>query len=1115
MDPQTSEPRKPRRKKTALAVWMLLALVLAGAGGGLWWVKDRAMVLPDWARAQIDRRLTTLIPDAIVSYGDMMVIVDENWRPRVQVRDVRASTPDGGEIIAFSEVRASLSRKGMLRGKLELRSIDLGGVFLNLRRSAQGAVSLSAGTGSGAVPPPARQAPNLVELITELDELLLRPGLVNLDAANLNALTLRYEDERANRAWTIDGGRLTLERSGDELRLAVDLAVLGGGADVATLVASYAGRIGETASDFGVTFANVDAGDVAVQGPAFGWLRALRAPISGSLRGGMDASGAFEPVSATFQIGAGVIQPTPESSAIPIEGARSYFTYAPATGVLRFDELSLDSKWVSGRLEGSAALADDGQGRIEDLVGQLRLTDLEINPLDFYETPVQVTEAELDFRLTPRPFALHLGRLQIMDQGNRLSASGTVGADENGWDIALDAQLDRFEAPRLMALWPEAVKPKTRNWLSENLFSGTAQDVNAALRWRAGTEPETFLGFDFSGVDVQFLKGMPLIKDAKGHASIIRDRLALIVDQGKVEAPEGGSIDLAGSSFIIPDTKAREDTPGVIRLETDSSVTAALSLLDQPPLEIMRKAGQPVSLAQGHASISGTLALPLEKQVQVEQVNFHLTGEVTSLRSSALVKERVVSAPRLALVASDEVITLRGAGDLDGVPFDVTWEQPLGAPGTPGRVTGQIDISPEALETLKVGLPPEYVRGQGKADVVVVLQKDQPPELDLSSDLRGITLSIPPIGWSKRADAPADFSIVATLSEVPKIQSLILTAPGLTAQGDIVLSGAGALDRVRLSRVRVEDWLDVQVDLVGRGPGVPVGVDLRGGTLDLRRADIPETAAAGDQTPLSVSLDRLQVSDTIAIRDIRGDFTTGSGLDGAFTGTINGGAQVRGRMIPQGTRSAIRLTAEDAGAVLASANLLQQVRGGQFELILTPVGRDGAFDGQLRVLETSVVDAPATAALLNAVSIVGLFNAEGGSSLYFSEVNADFRLTPTRITLREASAVGPSMGISMDGIYALDSGQLQMQGVLTPVYILNGIGSVFTRKGEGLFAFNYSLTGTAKNPEVFVNPLTALTPGGIRDLFRAPRPDVPLEDGETPPPVIERRAPVATHGSDR
>ena len=170
------------------------------------------------------------------------------------------------------------------------------------------------------------------------------------------------------------------------------------------------------------------------------------------------------------------------------------------------------------------------------------------------------------------------------------------------------------------------------------------------------------------------------------------------------------------------------------------------------------------------------------------------------------------------------------------------------------------------------------------------------------------------------------------------------------------------------------------------------------------------------------------------------------------------------------------------------------------ELELDPVGAEGVFDGNLKVLEARIKDAPAIAALLNAISIVGLVNELSGDGIYFSEIKADFRLSPDQITLRDASAVGPSMGLSMDGVYVPDSGKIEMQGVISPVYLLNSVGSVLTREGEGLFGFNYSITGTAADPKVFVNPLTALAPAMFRNLFRRAAPEVPLADGETPPP---------------
>jgi len=126
-----------------------------------------------------------------------------------------------------------------------------------------------------------------------------------------------------------------------------------------------------------------------------------------------------------------------------------------------------------------------------------------------------------------------------------------------------------------------------------------------------------------------------------------------------------------------------------------------------------------------------------------------------------------------------------------------------------------------------------------------------------------------------------------------------------------------------------------------------------------------------------------------------------------------------------------------------------------------------------------------------------LLEQMGGSGIHFGEVEADFRLTPSSMTLLRASAIGPSMGISMDGVYDVKNSSLDMRGVISPLYLLNGIGSIFTRKGEGLSGFNYNLNGPTSAPKVSVNPLSALTPGLFREIFRAPAPLPPqIEQGE-------------------
>ena len=282
--------------------WMLGISACLGAGlaGAAFWVQGRDLAAPGWLRDRIEARVAQMLPEARVQVSGMVAVIDENWRPKFALRDVRLTTAEGREIASFSDVRGRLDTSALLDRQLRLSSLEVSGVFVTLRREAEGLVALSGGLGGSGV---SREAPNLARLASEMGDVLLRPGFSELTDVDVLGITLRYEDERANRAWTVDGGRMRLDRTGDDLQIALDLALLGGGAQVATLAANYAGTVGTRASRFGITISNLDARDIASQGAAFAWLRALDAPISGALRGGISEEGALEPLNATLQIG--------------------------------------------------------------------------------------------------------------------------------------------------------------------------------------------------------------------------------------------------------------------------------------------------------------------------------------------------------------------------------------------------------------------------------------------------------------------------------------------------------------------------------------------------------------------------------------------------------------------------------------------------------------------------------------------------------------------------------------------------------------------------------------------------------------------------------------------
>lgn len=1082
---QNSEPR--RRHRWA---WLWWALIIVGMGlGGFGWVlynhADRPIKAPVWLHERIEARLGDALPGADIRFGDISLLVPRTGRPRILLRDAEIVSEDGRPILSLADLEARVAFRPLLRGQVLLGRLRLSGASVTVRRRADGTFDLS----FGALPE-ARKAASPAELVRSVDALLQTPELAALTRVEVDALTLQYEDARADRAWTVDGARFELVREGDQLRGRGDLALLGGQAYATTLAMNFESRIGQVATRFGMNFEDMAARDIASQVGALAWLEALRAPIGGALRTSLDEAGRLGPLSGTLQIGEGVLQPNDRTRPVPFRSARSYFTYDPGTETLSFDELSVDSQWVTGRAEGKAILKGIEAGRPRELQGQFSLTGLKGNPAEIYPQPVSVDGAQMTFRLGLAPFDLTLGEASLTKDGHVIVLDGRLFAEEGGWNFAVNGQVDDIGRDTVLDFWPETAKPKTRDWVAENIHALTLTNTQLAYRARPGEEPQLYLGSEFVDGEIRFLKYMPEVTGAAGRAELMGSRFVVTAARGTVLAPQGGPVDVTGTSLIVEDVRIK-GPPAVVRLRAEGTITAGLSLLDQEPLRVMTKAERPVTLADGRVTAAGDIHVRLKKGYPAKDVTYDIAADLRDVRSAKLIPGRVFAASALGVQVTPQDLVIKGRGRVGQVPFDGTWAMPIrDNPGGVSRAEGVAQVNQAFLDEFNISLPRGSVSGSGAARFAIDLAKGKEPGFHVTSKLKGIGLSIPQLGWSLPAQTGGDLEVRGRLGKIPAVDRITLEAPGLSAMGAIRLNAQG-LEKASFSQVKAGSWLDAPITLVGRGRGVAPAVELEGGRLDLR--GMPKGSGAGGDrgadVPLRVRLDRLQVTDTIALTGLRGNFATQGGLRGDFAASVNGGAAIAGQVVPSGRRSAFSITSADAGAAISDAGLLSKASKGDLTLTLKPVGAD-SYDGRLKIAGVWLTDAPAVANLLNAASIIGLLEQMSGGGILFNEVDAKFRLNPSQVVLRKGSAVGASIGISMDGIYDIASKSMDMQGVFSPVYAVNAIGSVLTRKGEGLIGFNFTMKGAAENPRVSVNPLSLFTPGMFREIFRRPAPKV-------------------------
>lgn len=1101
--PETSQ-NKPVLKRTGVRACLytmaFCMLLLAACLGGLYYAVGRTFELGDWAKTRAAAQFSDVLPEADVHFDSLSIEIEKEWHPRIRLGRVIISPKSGAPEIELSEVETSLSYRRLLKREIAPRDFRVNGVILQMRREAEGQIGVSVGSGTDT------QAQNtaLNQLVHQIDSWLQLPQFSQLRTIDIDAVTVRFEDLRAGRGWTVDGGQMRMLRQDEALRLTSQLALLGGRDYVSTLDVDYTSQIGSLAAQLDVAVTDVAADDIASQSPALAWLDIIDAPISGAMRVSVDEEGALGPLTAELAVENGVFQPGDGLRPVPFETARTAFSYSPESNRLDFEELLLNSAWGRVRAEGKALLDGDSSALPEGLVAQFVLTELSGNPAGLFDQDVAFEKIQTDFRLRFDPFEITLGEMFVQDDEQSLVVDGKVTATQDDWIVALNARTQQMDVRRLVALWPENAAAKTRTWLDENLLEGHLKDVNFALRSQPKERPEIYLDFKFDEAKIRYAKTLPIIEQGWGQAQLLHDRFTVLAHGGYVSPGQGGAIDIAGTSFVIPNTR-QKPADAEIALNTYSSVTAALALLDTEPLSLISKANLPVDLADGLARVDGSLRLPLVKGVKPEQFAFAGKAQVTDVRTSHFTKDHALSAQVLNVDVDNDGLQIVGAGLIGAIPFDGVFSTKFG-PENDGKsqVRGTVELGERFVDQFNIGLSRDVLRGRTTGNFALDFTKGSPGQFEVTSDLNGTSIGVDAIGWRKSANQSGSLKVAGRLTTPVQVDTIELDTAGLTAAGDTQLNADGTLNAVRLSSVRVGNWLRGAANLVGRGDSTP-RIQITGGTLDMRNTPSASGAAGGggasaENTPIEVSLDRLTVSEGITLTGFNGEFDTLGGFNGEFTSAVNGGARISGVVVPQSGRSAVRIRSDDAGGTLRGAGVVEQTHGGTLDLTLVPVGAPGNYQGQLAARNMRVKDAPAMAELLNAMSVVGLLDQLGGDGIAFTEVDARFNLSPDRVELLQGSAVGPSMGLSMDGNYDLKNSVFNMQGVISPVYILNVIGRPIARKGEGLIGFNYSLTGSSDQPSVRVNPLSVLTPGILRDIFRRPQSGGTNDSTPTPEP---------------
>ncbi|MPZ10164.1 MAG: hypothetical protein GEU89_08095 [Kiloniellaceae bacterium] len=1039
-----------------------------------------------------------------IGIGSTFLVWEEGGRGVVMhAAGVSVRDPEGRLIAALPEVAFGLSSSAMLDGTLAPHHIEIIAPRIRLQRGKDGRVSFGGEAGSL----PERTGPEgsgedlvLSRMIRELMS-ERRPGnvLSYLDEVRIRDGQVFMRDDLLGLSWAAPAAEISLRRDVVGLAGDVGLAFAGRG-DPATLDVAFLFDKSDGIVDLAANFSDISLANLATAFPELAPVGGVTSRISGSV---------YTSVSLEGEVG---------HTGFEVEG----FAGTLAIPGLDMEPLPVRDLTMRGRYDSTESRFDLDEAHVS---------------LGSQEAPGPV-----------------FGIAGIFDH-DPLSRGWTIDADATLEDVPV-AELESYWPTSVAS---NARSWVVENVTGGHVDKATAAiDVTVPDGDFSAAQVTAFNGtLQYRDVEVHYLRPLQAVEALAGSATFHLDALHFTVRSGRLQGLAIGEsrVDITGFADSDPEKKIYEQ----LRIDANAvgPVHDALAILDHPRLDLLSELGMAAEGSSGTVTAEVGFQFPLLKDLDFDDVTLQVDAEVKDGGLHNVLLGQDMSEGQLSVGVDENGLRISGPLTLGGVPLSVRWRESFAeAPKVRSVMEAEIpriDDAGRARFGLDIG---DAVEGPLKASVSMIRRDGGLTSLQVSADLLEATVALPEVHWSKPPGTAGSLSLTVELDDSGPLayRDIVLQAGDLVARGQATPGDDGeGLSTIDLERIAFgrSDLRHVAVKLGDDGIDVAIGE----GTLDAEpfladdaaEEDAQSTAEPRSYEPLSVrapNLDMLYFAEERGLEQVNLELRRGRlgwdtiRLSGSIPEQYWSPRQASAKDLtspaaatdaqPQPAAAALnrrylqfsfapdaagggqRLLArsDDLGALLRATDITDTVIGGRIQVTGYSDGPTPAhpITAKVRARDFVMVKMPVLAKLLTVASFTGVLELLGGQGIGFQGMDGDFVLDDGVATTELMRVYGASLGITAKGNIDFDNDALDLSGVVVPAYSINNflskiplLGTLLTGgEGEGFIAVVYHVKGEVEDPDVSVNPLSALTPGFLRNIFTA-------EPGDTPRQAIPER----------
>ena len=857
-------------------------------------------------------------------------------------------------------------------------------------------------------------------------------------------------------------------------------------------------------------------------------------PISTRLSFGLGGDGALSEASGHFRFGAGFFRTDdPDFEPILLDQFEGGFHWEPATRRIKLDEM----RFLAGATHFAITGAVIPPTREGDAwkIGLSSPAPNIFGPERPGEKPITIDHLDLAAQLFLNEKQLVIDRFSFSSpQGGGFAMAGNVDWT-NGPHLRLGASINPTQVRTAVRLWPSFIAAPVRTWFLAHVTDGMIQkgtlrlDVDAAAlkAMRAELPPPdeaVLLDLTITNGSVDFLPGVPPLHDIEGtgHATGWTSNFA--VTNGILDTGNGHRLLVTEGSFHIPDGRIKP-TQATLIAKVSGSVEAVGDLLARDALKPY--ASLPIDPSTVRGQIDGTLQVDMKlgPRVGPGDTAYRISALATNFAADKLIGKEGLDSATLAINVDPGIMKVSGKGLMFGSPATLEVVSPAGKPAD-----ASFNLSFDDAARARMGFMLPWLTGTVGTRLTTEFGTSDKPKTQVELDLTHAAFDNLLPGISKPAGRPAKAVFSVNLNDNgTALDPFILDAGSMQAKGAVELGADQSLSAARFAQVKLSPGDDMKVDILKLGEMIKVivkgtAIDARPFLKSLIYTQSEANPGIGNSAPSNqVPGNNLGITGQTGAGDLDIDLSspvltgfnkqvlTGAELrlvkhgeqlkQFSFTGRF-GREPVAGNLTGAPAAPQLNLSTEDAGSLLSFIDLYKHMEGGRLSAALRLGGESTA--GHLIIDNFLLHDEPSLRRLV-AEGVPPEAEANGKvqkidpGAVPFRKLQVHFQRAGSRLDLEDGTMYGNQIGLTVDGWLDYVHDRVDMKGTFVPAFAVNNLFSKIPLFGvllgggtnEGLFAVNYRISGQASAPTLSVNPLSAIAPGILRQIFGV--------DGALPP----------------